>query len=170
MCAFNDAIDFSKDMIELGVATLGRLVEIQFADLTTFLEQQSDAMHEVADVRDVAGLLALQREYRGAFWKQRGTALVATRDVLQDAAQSTAKSWTRWMSDGDSTATLSSATPVPKKIERSPPASERVPAARAAVALPEQSGKLPGKKRASRPKKRSGRNALDPTTPRQPSN
>ena len=37
MCAFNTALNFGKVMIELSVSTLGTLVGIQLADLTTFL-------------------------------------------------------------------------------------------------------------------------------------
>jgi len=93
MCAVATVIDFGTDMIKLSAATLGELLEIQFEDLAAFVAQQSEVMNKVADVRDVAGLFALQRGYRDAFWKDRLNALVATRKTLQIAMERVGQSW-----------------------------------------------------------------------------
>jgi hypothetical protein len=87
MCALTTAFDFSTDMIKLSAATLGQLLEIQLEDLATFVAHQSAAVNKVSGVHDVAGLLALQREYRDAFWNDRLKALVATRKTFQVAME-----------------------------------------------------------------------------------
>ena len=94
MCALNAALDFATDMIELSVLTLGKLVDIQLADLSTIVEHQSVSMHRITEVRDVAAMLALQREYSDGFWKDRASALTAAKDALQVASQRVGKSWT----------------------------------------------------------------------------
>ncbi len=97
MCAFNAALNFGKDMIELGVSTLGTLVEIQLADITTFCERQSDTADRTGDVHDVAAFIALQRDYRDAFWTDRGKALTATTGALQVASRRAAKRWAEFV-------------------------------------------------------------------------
>ncbi|MET0661157.1 MAG: hypothetical protein ABW110_23710 [Steroidobacteraceae bacterium] len=81
-------------MIELSVLTLGKLVDIQLADLSTFVERQNVSMHRIIEVRDVAAMLALQREYSDGYWKDRANALTAAKDAIQVASQRVGKSWT----------------------------------------------------------------------------
>ncbi len=134
MCAFNAALDFGKDMIELSASTLGQLIGIQLADLTTFLEHQSAAISRVTEVHDVAALLALQREYREAFWKDRRAALTAAKDALQVASQVAAKSWNEWVGEGTS-ATLPEKTPATKRVKRKPAAIEKAQVAPVTAAV-----------------------------------
>ena len=94
MCALDAAFDFATDMIELSVLTLGKLVDIQLADLSTIVEHQNVSMHRISEVRDVAAMLALQREHSDGFWKDRANALTAAKDALQVASQQFGKSWT----------------------------------------------------------------------------
>jgi hypothetical protein len=100
MCALDAALDFYTDMIELGVLTLGTLVDIHLADLSTIVEHQNVSMHRITEVRDVAGLLALQREYSDGFWKERASTLTAAMGALQVASQRVGKGWTEMVNGG----------------------------------------------------------------------
>ena len=94
MCALDAAFDFYTDMVELSVSTLGKLVDIQLSDLSTIVEHQNVSMRRIAEVRNVAALLRLQREYRDGFWKDRADALTMAKNALQVASQQFGKSWT----------------------------------------------------------------------------
>lgn len=120
MCAFNAALSFGKDMLELSASTFGRLVGIQLTDLTTFLEHHSVAIYRAAEVRDVAALVALQRTYREAFWKDRRDALAATTEALQVASRVVAKSWTDLVSEGGASTAPTEQKPATKKVKRKP--------------------------------------------------
>ncbi len=130
MCAFNAALNFGKDMIELGVSTLGTLVGIQLADLTTFLERQSHTVNRTGDVHDVAAFVALQREYRAAFLTDRRNALAAATGALRVASRVAAKSWAEWVRERSSPAALVETMPVSEPLQREPVAieQERAPA------------------------------------------
>ena len=93
MCAFNAAINFGKEMIDLGASTLTRLVEIEFENFATLLEQQSVAAQKFANVRDIATLLALQREYRDDFWTDRRSALKTSIKALELATKRVSQRW-----------------------------------------------------------------------------
>jgi len=128
MFVFNSALDFGKDMIELSASTLGRLAGIQLTDMTKFLEHQSVAIYRIADAHGVAALLTLQREYRDAFWKDRGAALAATREVIALASRRAAKRWTELMAKSDT------APPVRRKAKVTPTRSGETPPDAIAVA------------------------------------
>jgi hypothetical protein len=87
MCALTAAFDFTTDILKLSTTTLGQLIEIQLEDLSTFVARQRAAADQVATVRDVSGLIALQRNYRDAFWNDRLNALVAAGKTLQVALE-----------------------------------------------------------------------------------
>ncbi len=124
MCAFNAALNFGKDIIELSVSTLGTIVGVQLADLTTFLERQSDVVSRTGDVHDVAAFLALQREYREAFWTDRRKALAATTGALQVASRLAAKSWAEWARERNAPAALVEPKPASEPVQRDPVALE----------------------------------------------
>ena len=124
MCAFNAALNFGKDMIELSVSTLATLVSVQLADLTTFLKRQSDAIARTGDVRDVAAFMALQREYREAFWTDRRKTLAATTGALQVASRRAAKSWAEWVRERDSPAASIESEAGERAVTRDPVAIE----------------------------------------------
>jgi hypothetical protein len=107
MGAFDAALDFATDMIELSVLTLGKLVDIQLADLSTIVEHQNVSMQRITEVRDVAAMLALQREYSDGFWKDRANALTAAKDALQVASQRVGKSWTEMVNAHEASPTPS---------------------------------------------------------------
>jgi len=107
MCALDAALDFATDMIELSVLTLGKLVDIQLAHLSTIVKHQNGSMQRITEVRDVAAMLALQREYRDEFWKERTNALTAARDALELASQRVGKSWTEMVNASQASPTPS---------------------------------------------------------------
>jgi hypothetical protein len=94
VCALDAALDFATDLIELSVLTLGKLVDIQLADLSSMVEHQNASMHRITKVRDIAAVFALQREYSDGFWEDRANALTAAKDALQVASRRVGKSWT----------------------------------------------------------------------------
>ena len=100
MCAFNAAINFGKEMIDLGASTLTRLVEIEFENFATLLEQQSVAAQKFANVRDIATLLALQREYRDEFWTDRRSALKTSMEALELATKRVSQRWNELLNEG----------------------------------------------------------------------
>lgn len=120
MCAFNVALNFGRDMIELGVSTFGALVDIQLADLSTFFERQSDTLDKTAAVHDVAAFMVLQREYRDAFRADRGKALAATTGVLQEASRVAAKNWSGLVRGRLSSAVLAEGKPASEPPTRAP--------------------------------------------------
>ena len=119
MFVFNSALDFGKDMIELSASTLGRLAGIQLTDMTKFLEHQSVAIYRLGDAHGIAALLTLQREYRDAFWKDRGAALAATREVIRLASRRAAKSWTELMAKSDTAPAVPALNPPERTNSRS---------------------------------------------------
>jgi len=100
MSAFNAAINFGKEMIDLGASTLTRLVEIEFENFATLLEQQSVAAQKFANVRDIATLLALQREYRDDFWTDRRSALKTSMKALELATKRASQRWGELLNEG----------------------------------------------------------------------
>jgi hypothetical protein len=152
MCAFNAALNFGKDMVELSVSTLATLVGIQFADVTTFLKRQSDTVNRTSDVRDIAAFVALQREYREAFWTDRRKALAATTGALQVASRRVAKSWTELVREPKSAAALVETKAVSEPVKREPVAHEQkhAPAASAPVETKARSANADAKIRGSR--------------------
>src|SRR4051812_46482081 len=87
MRPFNTALGFGQHMIEVGASTVTRLVEIQFEQLATVLEHQSDAMRKLANAPDVGAAFAVQREYQRVLWKDGVAAITATGDALLTATR-----------------------------------------------------------------------------------
>jgi hypothetical protein len=87
MYAMKPAIDCATDMLKLSATTFVQLIEIQLEDLATLITHQSAIAEKAAAVHDIAGFIALQREYREAFWNDRLNALVAARKALQVAME-----------------------------------------------------------------------------------
>ena len=81
------AIDFGTDMLKLSATTFGQLIEIQLEDLATLVTHQSAIAEKAAAVHDMAGFVALQREYRETFWNDRLKALVAVHKTIQVAME-----------------------------------------------------------------------------------
>jgi hypothetical protein len=87
MYAMKPAIDFGTDMLKLSATTFGQLIEIQLEDLATLVRHQSAIAEKAAAVHDIAGFIALQREYRDTFWNDRLNTLVAARKTVQVAME-----------------------------------------------------------------------------------
>ena len=158
MCAFDAALDFGKDMIELGASTLGKLVAIQFADLTTFLEHQNDAMRRLTEVRDISALTALERGYRQGFWHDRRAALAATGEALQIASRAAAESWAELVKERPSPPAVEAAKPVTKpaakKVKSKAVAVERHTSVAAVTPAPKKRNRKVRKPPEVRPPKR----------------
>ncbi len=86
-----DQLNLGRRLVELNVSTLQRLGELSQSGMQKYVQTMQDYGSKVAEVKDIAGLLELQREYGEALWNAMQESMRSQGEIVQGSFEEAGK-------------------------------------------------------------------------------
>ena len=85
MNPFEKQLQLGRELFELNAAALRQMVELDADSFRTMVETNQSFFARLPEVKDLPGLVSLQREYGETVWNGAQEALKARGDILRES-------------------------------------------------------------------------------------
>ena len=85
MNPFEKQLQLGRELFELNAGAMRRMAELDADSFRTFVETNQSFFARLPEVKDLPGLVSLQREYGETVWNGAQNALKARGEILRDS-------------------------------------------------------------------------------------